>query len=110
MSPAAPREAGRRVGKSSSSATENHTTFTPLLAEVVGSSISPLHVVWTIRQTLRKTVCHTAESQPSTSRREEVEYSWCGRVARQKYDHLIIACGMVVNADILPGAAAQAFP
>ena len=39
----------------------NHTTFTPLLAEVVGSSISPVHVVWNIRQTLRQTVCHTAE-------------------------------------------------
>jgi NADH dehydrogenase len=89
----------------------NHTTFTPLLAEVVGSSISPLHVVWTIRQTLRRTVCHTAEISRLDFGPQEVEYKLVGgRVARQKYDHLILACGMVVNTDVLPGAAAHSYP
>ncbi len=32
-----------------------------------------------------------------------------GRVARQKYDQLILACGMVVNTDVLPGAATHSF-
>ena len=90
---------------------ENHTTFTPLLAEVVGSSISPLHVVWTIRQTLRRTVCHTAEISRLDFGPQEVEYKLIGgRIARQKYDHLILACGMVVNTDVLPGAAAHSYP
>lgn len=89
---------------------ENHTTFTPLLAEVVGASISPLHVVWTIRQTLRRTVCHTAEISRVDFGPQEVEYRlFGGRVARQKYDHLILACGMVVNTDVLPGAAANSY-
>ena len=89
----------------------NHTTFTPLLAEVVGSSISPLHVVWTIRQMLRKTVCRTAEISKIDFAANEVEYRLVqGRVARQKYDHLIIACGMVVKTDVIPGAAAHSFP
>src|ERR1700733_11070592 len=52
----------------------NHTTFTPLLAEVVGSSISPLHVVWTIRQMLRKTVCRTAEISKIDFAANEGEY------------------------------------
>jgi NADH dehydrogenase len=90
---------------------ENHTTFTPLLAEVVGSSISPLHVVWTIRQSLRRTVCHTAEICRFDFGAQEVEYKLVGgRIARQKYDHVILACGMVVNTDVLPGAAAHSYP
>ncbi len=90
--------------------TENHTTFTPLLAEVVGSSISPVHVVWTIRQTLRRTVCYKADVSAFDFAAQEVEYKlFGGRIGRQKYDHLVIACGMVVNADIMPGAATQAF-
>ena len=90
---------------------ENHTTFTPLLAEVVGSSISPLHVVWTIRQTsaadrlpyggdLRRSILDR--------RRSSIKLIG-GRIARQKYDHLVLACGMVVNTDVLPGAAAHSF-
>ena len=90
---------------------QNHTTFTPLLAEVVGSSISPLHVVWTIRQTLWRTVCHTARITRLDFERHEVEFELLGgRVARQTYDHLILACGMVVNMGVLPGAAAHSFP
>ena len=89
---------------------ENHTTFTPLLAEVVGSSISPVHVVWTIRQTLRRTICYKADVTALDFAAQEVEYKlFGGRIARQKYDHLVIACGMIVNADVLPGAATQAF-
>src|SRR5579864_8777591 len=65
----------------------NYITFTPLLAEVVGSSISPLHVVWSIREILRRTVCHTAEISNLDFARQEVEYKLLGgRIARQKYD------------------------
>ncbi len=39
---------------------ENYLTFTPLLAEVVGASIAPIHVVRPIRQMLRRTDCRTA--------------------------------------------------
>src|SRR4051812_39220818 len=69
---------------------QNHITFTPLLAEVVGSSISPLHVVWTIRQMLRRTICHTAEITRLDFEQREVEFKLLrGRTARQKYDHLV---------------------
>src|SRR5579862_4663636 len=83
---------------------QNHITFTPLLAEVVGSSISPLHVVWTIRQMLRRTLCHTAEISRLDFPTNEVEYKLVqGRIGRQKYDQLILACGMVVKTDVVPG-------
>ena len=35
---------------------ENFLTFTPMLAEVVGSSINPLHVVRPVRQFLKHTL------------------------------------------------------
>src|ERR1041385_1766989 len=38
---------------------ENHLVFSPLLAEVVGSSISPLDVVVPLRQLLPRVLCRT---------------------------------------------------
>src|SRR5690349_1027754 len=40
---------------------ENHFVFTPMLAEAVGRSISPLHVVVVGRQMVRRTIWLTAE-------------------------------------------------
>src|ERR1700757_2338478 len=39
---------------------ENHFIFTPLLGDVVGSSINPMHVVWPIRQMAGGAACRTA--------------------------------------------------
>src|SRR5271157_314043 len=90
---------------------ENFLTFTPLLAEVVGSSISPQHVVWPVRQFLRRTLCRTAEVTGLRLEAREVEYRLPdGRTARQPYEHLVLACGLVVNTNIMPGVAAHAFP
>src|SRR5262249_40603182 len=33
-----------------------------------------------------------------------------GREAQQPYDHLVLACGSVVNLDIIPGMAAHGWP
>ena len=90
---------------------ENYLTFTPLLAEVVGSSISPLHVVRPVRQMLRRTVCRTASVTRLDFAANRVDYQLPhGATASQPYDHLVLACGMVVNTNILPGAAAHSFP
>ena len=39
---------------------ENQLVFTPLLGNVVGSSINPMHVVWPVRQMVRRVACRTA--------------------------------------------------
>src|SRR5437899_12049497 len=39
---------------------ENHFIFTPLLGDVVGSAINPMHVVWPIRQMVPRVTCRTA--------------------------------------------------
>ena len=90
---------------------ENFLTFTPLLAEVVGSSIGPQHVVRPVRQFLRRTLCRTAAVSSLRLEAREVEYRLPdGRTATQTYDQLVLACGMVVNTNIMPGVAAHAFP
>src|ERR1051326_9180292 len=40
---------------------ENHLVFSPLLAEVVGSSVNPLDVVVPLRQLLPGILCRTEE-------------------------------------------------
>src|SRR6266404_6949984 len=42
---------------------ENHLVFSPLLAEVVGSSLNPMDVVVPLRQLLPGVLCRTEEVQ-----------------------------------------------
>jgi len=90
---------------------ENFLTFTPMLAEVVGSSINPLHVVRPVRQFLKHTRCRTAVVTRLDLAGRRIEFRLeCGRIEAQPYEHLVLACGMVVNAGIIPGAGAHALP
>lgn len=90
---------------------ENFLTFTPLLAEVVGASISPLHVVRPVRQMLRKTMCRTATVTKLDFATNLVEYQLPnGTTAYQSYEHLILAPGQIVNVNLIPGLAAHALP
>src|SRR5438876_1144964 len=63
---------------------ENHFIFTPLLGDVVGSSINPMHAVWPIRQMARGAACRTAEINRIDLAGRVVEYTTPGgHVARQ---------------------------
>ena len=53
---------------------ENHLVFTPLLGDVVGSSINPLDVVVPLRQLLPRVFCRTEEVQKIDLATSEVEY------------------------------------
>src|SRR5579864_5577068 len=77
---------------------ENHFIFTPLLGDVVGSSINPMHVVWPIRQMVRRATCRTATITALDLPGRQVHYQTAdGRPASQGYDHLVLACGSAVN-------------
>src|SRR3954468_12758277 len=79
---------------------ENHFIFTPLLGDVVGSSINPMHVVWPIRQMARGVTCLTATLTGADLKDRYVVFRTPdGREAHQPYDHLILACGSEVNLD-----------
>jgi NADH:ubiquinone reductase (H+-translocating) len=90
---------------------ENHFIFTPLLGDVVGSAINPMHVVWPVRQMARGVTCRTAALTAVELADRQVVYQTAGgQVARQAYDHLVLACGSAVNLDIIPGMAAHGWP
>src|SRR5262245_35949954 len=76
---------------------ENHFIFTPLLGDVVGSSINPMHVVWPIRQMVRRAACRTATLTGIDLAARRVQYKTAaGQPAEQDYDHLVLACGSAV--------------
>jgi NADH dehydrogenase len=90
---------------------ENHLVFSPLLGDVVGSSLSPLDVVVPVRAALPGVYCRTEEVQHIDLEANEVEFEAAGgRRARLRYDHLVIACGNVPNLQVVPGMADHAFP
>ena len=90
---------------------ENHLVFSPLLAEVVGSSINPLDVVVPLRQLLPRVLCRTEAVQSVELATNEITYeAEDGRCARMHYDQLVIACGNVANLNVVPGMADHAFP
>ncbi len=90
---------------------ENHLVFSPLLAEVVGSSIDALDVIVPLRQLLPRVFCRTEEVRAIDCQRHEVEFlGERGRPARMRYDHLVLACGSRTNLNVVPGMADHAFP
>jgi NADH dehydrogenase len=90
---------------------ENHLVFSPLLAEVVGSSINPLDVVVPLRQLLPGVFCRTEEVQVIYPETNEVEYTADdGQPSRMGYDQLVIACGNVTNLNVVPGMADHGLP
>jgi NADH dehydrogenase len=90
---------------------ENHLVFTPLLGNVVGSSINPMHVVQPVRQMVRRAICRTAAVTAIDLQAREVQYRTpANQVARQPFSHLVLACGNAVKLDIIPGMAAHGWP
>jgi len=90
---------------------ENHFIFTPLLGDVVGSSINPMHVVWPIRQMVQRVTCRTATLTAIDLAGQFVQYlTPKGQRADQPFDQLVLACGSMVNLDIIPGMAAHGWP
>ena len=90
---------------------ENHLVFSPLLADVVGSSVNPLDVIVPLRQLLPGVYCRTEEVLQAHPDTNEVAYEGeDGQCCRMSYDHLVVACGNVANLNVVPGMADHAFP
>src|SRR5437879_4777154 len=70
-----------------------------------------MHVVWPIRQMAPGVACRTAAVTGIDLAGQRVLYQTAAnRSADQHYDHLVLACGAVVNLDIIPGMAAHGWP
>jgi NADH dehydrogenase len=90
---------------------DNHMVFQPLLPDVAGSSLNPRAVAPPLRQLLPGAVCRTEEVlEIDRERNEVVHEGHDGAPRRLAYDHLVIACGNVVNLNLLPGMANHALP
>ena len=92
---------------------ESYTTFNPMLAEVVGASVFPEHVVAPIRQMLDG----TKGSQFIMGRVTEVDIeqrnvalTTLAGVRRIDYAHLVLGFGTRANLDLVPGLAEHALP
>ena len=90
---------------------ENHFVFTPMLAEVVGRSLSPLHMAIAGRQMVRRTRWLTAQVTDIDLQAHVVRYvGEGGENGALTYGHLVLACGSVMNMNLIPGLAAYAHP
>ena len=89
---------------------DNHLVFTPMLPEVVGRTISPLHVVIAGRQLTWRT--KWLEARVSRIDREKNEAHYLrrdGTVASMRYTQLVLACGAAANLEEIPGLASRGY-
>ena len=92
---------------------ESYTTFNPMLAEVVGASVFPEHVVAPIRQMLDA----SKGSQFIMGRvtevdiaRRNVTLATLAGVRQIDYAHLVLGFGTRANLGLVPGLAEHALP
>jgi len=92
---------------------ESYTTFNPMLAEVVGASVFPEHVVAPIRQMLDP----SRGSQFIMGRVTAVDRArrmvTAGTLAGPRdihYQHVVLAFGTRANLELVPGLAQHALP
>ncbi len=90
---------------------QNHLVFSPLLAEVVGSSLNPIDVIVPLRQLLPYVYCRTEGVLNVDLAKNEIEFSGeDNETGRMGYEHLVLACGNVTNLNVVPGMADHGFP
>jgi NADH:ubiquinone reductase (H+-translocating) len=92
---------------------ESYTTYNPMLAEVVGASVFPEHVVAPLRQVIRvgmglRFVMGRATRLDPAGRALECET--LAGAQRIGFDHLVLALGSRARLDLIPGMAEHAFP
>jgi NADH dehydrogenase len=92
---------------------ESYTTYNPMLAEVVGASVFPEHVVAPIRQMLAPAgACRFVMGRVSAVDREQRTLSaeTLAGTRAIAYDELVLAFGTRANLALLPGLAEHAMP
>jgi len=92
---------------------ESYTTFNPMLAEVVGASVFPEHVVAPIRQMLdpsRGSRFIMGRVTGLDRDRRVVSAGTLAGVREIPYEHLVLAFGTRANLELVPGLAQHALP
>ena len=92
---------------------ESYTTFNPMLAEVVGASVFPEHVVAPIRQMLdasRGSQFIMGRATAVDRERRLVTITTLAGPREIQYEHLVLAFGTRANLELVPGLAQHALP
>lgn len=89
---------------------ESYTTFNPMLAEVVGASVFPEHVVAPIRQMLRASRFVMARVMDVDFARRTLCAATLAGPQTIAWEHLVFAFGTRANLDLVPGLAEHALP
>ncbi len=89
---------------------ESYTTFNPMLAEVVGASVFPEHVVAPIRQMLRASRFIMARVTGVDFTRRTLDAHTLAGQQQIDYEHLVFAFGTRANLDLVSGMAEHALP
>ena len=90
---------------------ESYTTFNPMLAEVVGASVFPEHVVAPIRQMLGRGSRFIMGRVTAVDLEQRfLTASTLAGPQQLSYEHLVFAFGTRANLDLVPGMAQHALP
>ena len=89
---------------------ESYTTFNPMLAEVVGASVFPEHVVAPIRQMLRSSRFVMGRVTGVDFGRRVLTAQTLAGPQELPYQHLVCAFGTRANLALVPGLAEHALP
>jgi NADH dehydrogenase len=91
---------------------ENYFLFHPLLPEVVSGSIEPSHILNPIRQFCDRIQFHCATVTGINLENQTVSLMGADarRVFALRFDHLIVAMGLTVDASRVPGMAEHSLP
>lgn len=92
---------------------ESYTTFNPMLAEVVGASIFPEHVVAPLRELVAVARGHRFVMGRASAVDAAARTLTCSSLAGDltlPFDHLVLAFGNRARLDFIPGMAEHALP
>lgn len=104
-----PRRAGVEITLLSD---ENFLLFTPMLPEVVSSSIEAEHIVSPLRAFFRRVKVQNSQVTSIDLEKRVVVASHCAKCGAHElgFDHLVLALGSTTHFHGLPGAAEYAEP
>ena len=87
---------------------ESYTTFNPMLAEVVGATVFPEHVVAPLRETTRRAQFVMGTVGKVDFARKRLCCDTLKGEIEIDYDHLVLAYGNRARVDLIPGMAEHA--
>jgi len=87
---------------------DSYTTFNPMLAEVVGATVFPEHVVAPLRQTVGKARFVMGKVGAVDVRARTIRCDTLKGEVELPYDHLVLAFGSRARVDLIPGMAEHA--